>query len=120
MSSNMQFQVFFGDYNVLYGPNGVDLSAFKCTSSAIDKPLERSFGSILVQIREKTQNEIQHGADQATLSIRRETNYVEQDESEQIENQNIEPQGLADERDDTKHRGGDGGRRPSRNGHGRR
>ena len=36
----------FCDYNVLYGPNGVDLSAFKCTSSAIDKPLERSFGSI--------------------------------------------------------------------------
>ena len=30
----------------LYGPNGVDLSVFKCTSSAIDKPLERSFGSI--------------------------------------------------------------------------
>ena len=141
----MQFQLFFCDYNVLYGPNGVDLSAFKCTSSAIDKPLERSFGSIykwlqrgfrvdpethvmtvhslvnwevesdlwelmmihntddwqkymqvalqrgwplaiLVQIREKIQNEIQHGADQATPSIRRETNYVEQDESEEIEN----------------------------------
>ena len=46
MSSKMQFQVFFGDYNVLYGPNGVDLSAFKCTSSAIDKPLKRSFGFI--------------------------------------------------------------------------
>ena len=45
----------------------------------------------------KTQNEIQHGADQVTLSIRRETNYVEQDESEEIENQNIGPQGLADE-----------------------
>ena len=42
----MQFQIFFGDYNVLYEPNGVDLFAFKCTSSAIDKPLERSFGSI--------------------------------------------------------------------------
>ena len=46
MSSKMQFQVFFGDYNVLYGPNRVDLSAFKCTSSAIDKSLKRSFGSI--------------------------------------------------------------------------
>ena len=46
MSSKMQFQVFYGDYNVLYGTNGVDLSAFKCTSSAIYKPLERSFGSI--------------------------------------------------------------------------
>ena len=46
MSSKMQFQVFFCDYNVLYGRNGVDLSAFKSTSSGIDKPLERSFGSI--------------------------------------------------------------------------
>ena len=128
------------DYNVMYAPNGVDLSAFKCTSSGIDKPLERSFGSIckwlqrefrvdplthvitvqslvnweveselcelimihstddwqkymqaalehgwplaiLVQIREKTQNEIRNGADQATLSIQKETNYVEQNES---------------------------------------
>ena len=125
MSSKMQFQVFYGEYNVMYGPNGVDLSAFKRTSSGIDKPLERSFGSIckwlqrgfhvdplthvitvqslvnwevdselwelmmihstddwqkymqaalergwplaiLVQFREKTQNEIQYCADQGT------------------------------------------------------
>ena len=46
MSSKMQFQVFYGDYNILSGPNGVDLSPIKCTSSAIDKPLEMSFGSI--------------------------------------------------------------------------
>ena len=46
MSSKMQFQLFFGDYNILYGPNRIDLSTFKCTSSAIDKTLERSFGSI--------------------------------------------------------------------------
>ena len=46
MSSKMQFQVFFGDYNILYGPNGVDLPAFKCTCRAIDKPLEMSFNSI--------------------------------------------------------------------------
>ena len=46
MSSKMQFQVFFGNCNILYGPNRVDLSAFKSTSSAIDKPLEMSFGSI--------------------------------------------------------------------------
>ena len=60
--------------------------------------LERGWPlAILVQIREKTQNEIQHGADQATPSIRRETNYVEQDESEETENQNMGPQGLADE-----------------------
>ena len=38
--------MFFGNCNILYGPNGVDLSDFKCTSSAIDKPLEMSFGSI--------------------------------------------------------------------------
>ena len=43
MSSKMQFQVFYGDYNILYEPNGVDLSAFKCTSSAIDKWLQRGF-----------------------------------------------------------------------------
>ena len=36
-------------------------------------------------------------ADQGTPSIRRETNYVEQDESEETENQNMGPQGLADE-----------------------
>ena len=42
MSSKMQFQIFYGEYNVMYGPNGVDLSAFKRTSSGIDKPLERS------------------------------------------------------------------------------
>ena len=47
--------------------------------------------AILVQTREKTQNEIRHGVDQATPSIRRETNYVEEDESEEIENQNIGP-----------------------------
>ena len=40
MSSKMQFQVFYGEYNVMYGPNGVDLSAFKRTSSGIDKPLK--------------------------------------------------------------------------------
>ena len=61
--------------------------------------LERGWPlAILVQIQEKTQNEIQHCADQGTPSIRRETNYVEQDESE---NQNMGPQGLADEREDT-------------------
>ena len=84
--------------------------------------LERGWPlAILVQTREKIRNEIQHGADeatpsiqrdgadqatpsiqrggadQATPSIQRETNYVEQDESEEIENPNIGPQGLADE-----------------------
>ena len=63
----------------------------------IQAALERGWPlAILVQIQEKTQNEIQHCADQGTPSIRRETNYVEQDESEETENQNMGPQGLAE------------------------
>src|SRR5438105_8465101 len=46
MSSKLQFQVFFGEGSVGYGPNGIYLSAFKCTQSRIDKPRDRSFGSI--------------------------------------------------------------------------
>src|SRR5207253_1413381 len=46
MSSKIQFQVFYGEGSVRYGPNGIDLSAFKCSSSGIDKPQDRSFGSI--------------------------------------------------------------------------
>src|SRR5205809_7067920 len=46
MSSKLQYQVFFGEDSVGYGPNGIDLSAFKCTQSGIDKPQDRSFGSI--------------------------------------------------------------------------
>src|SRR5438132_13037521 len=36
----------FGEDSVGYGSNGMDLSAFKCTQSGIDKPRDRSFGSI--------------------------------------------------------------------------
>src|SRR5438105_11368192 len=46
MSSKLQFQVFSGEGSVAYGPTGIDLSAFKCTQSEIDKPGDRSFGSI--------------------------------------------------------------------------
>ena len=46
ISSKLQFQIFFGDGSVGYGPNGIDLSAFKCTQSGIDKPRDMSFGSI--------------------------------------------------------------------------
>src|SRR6266498_4164230 len=46
MSSKLQFQVFFGEGSIGYDPNGIDLSAFKCTQSGIDKPRDRSFGSI--------------------------------------------------------------------------
>ena len=38
ISSKLQFQVFFGEGSVGYGPNGIDLSAFKCTQSGIDNP----------------------------------------------------------------------------------
>src|SRR6266540_1408302 len=46
MLSNLQFQVFFGEGSVGYGPNRIDLSAFNCTQSGIDKPRDRSFCSI--------------------------------------------------------------------------
>src|SRR5438132_11854679 len=46
MSSKLQFKVFFGEGSVGYGPNGIDLSAFKCSSSGIDKPGDRSFCSL--------------------------------------------------------------------------
>src|SRR5438105_2833969 len=36
----------FGEGSVGYGPNRIDLSAFKCTQSGIDNPRNRSFGSI--------------------------------------------------------------------------
>src|SRR5436190_20379062 len=45
-SSKLQFQVFYGEGSVGYGPNGIDLSGFKCTQSGINKPGDRSFGSI--------------------------------------------------------------------------
>src|SRR5438128_7199763 len=46
MSSKLQFKVFFGEGSVGYGPNGIDLSGFKCTQSGIDTPGDRSFISI--------------------------------------------------------------------------
>ena len=46
ISSKLQFQVFFGECSISYGTNGIDVSAFKCTQSGIDKPRDRSFGSI--------------------------------------------------------------------------
>ena len=46
MSSKLQFQVFYGEGSVRYGPNGIDLSGFKSTQSGIDKPGDRSFVSI--------------------------------------------------------------------------
>ena len=64
----------------------------------MEAALERGWPlAILVQIREKAQHQTQHGEDQATPSTQREANYVEHDNSEDIANHNIGPQGLADE-----------------------
>jgi hypothetical protein len=43
----MQFQVYYGEGSVLYGPYGADLSGFRSTMKMVDRPLERSFSSIL-------------------------------------------------------------------------
>jgi len=46
MSSKLRFQVHYGDYYISHDAYGVDLSAFERRECGIDKPLERSFGSI--------------------------------------------------------------------------
>ena len=40
------FQVYYGDGNAMHTPWGLDLSQFKSRNVGIDKPFERSFGSI--------------------------------------------------------------------------
>ena len=46
MSSKVRFRIFHGEGSVGYGPTGVDLSTFTCSTCGIDRPHERSFGSI--------------------------------------------------------------------------
>ena len=46
MSSKLRFQVHYGDGYISHDAYGVDLSAFERRECGIDKPLERSFGSI--------------------------------------------------------------------------
>ena len=46
MSSKLKFQVYYGDGNVMHMPWGLDLSQFNSRTLGIDKPFERSFGSI--------------------------------------------------------------------------
>jgi hypothetical protein len=46
ISNKLVFQVYYGAGPAMYGPQGVDMSLFERTSIGIDKPLERSFGSI--------------------------------------------------------------------------
>ena len=52
MSSKLCFQVHYGDYYISHNAYGVDLSAFERRECGIDKPLERSFGSIRKWIHE--------------------------------------------------------------------
>ena len=46
MSSKLRFQVHYGDGYISHDAYVVDLSAFERRECGIDKPLERSFGSI--------------------------------------------------------------------------
>jgi hypothetical protein len=40
------FNIYYGEGNVIYGPNGVDLSEFNCTVRGITRPHERIFESL--------------------------------------------------------------------------
>ena len=46
MSNKIIFQVYYGDGIPLHTPWGLDLSQFKSKNVGIDKPFERTFGSI--------------------------------------------------------------------------
>jgi hypothetical protein len=38
--------IYYGKGNVIYGPNGVDLSEFNCAVREITRPHERTFESL--------------------------------------------------------------------------
>jgi hypothetical protein len=40
------FCIYYGEGNVIYGPNGVDLSEFNCAVRGITRPHERTFESL--------------------------------------------------------------------------
>jgi hypothetical protein len=40
------FSIYYGERNVIYGPNGVDLSEFDCVVRGITKPHERTLESL--------------------------------------------------------------------------
>ena len=46
MSSKVQFEIFCGEGSVTYGPTGVNLCGFKSIKSKIDRPRDRTFGSV--------------------------------------------------------------------------
>ena len=47
MSKSLFFQVFYGTGQIRYGPEGVDLSDFRCATEEVPRARERSWGSIL-------------------------------------------------------------------------
>jgi hypothetical protein len=40
------FSIYYGEGNMIYGPNGVDLSEFNCAVRRITRPHERTFESL--------------------------------------------------------------------------
>jgi hypothetical protein len=40
------FSIYNGEGNVIYRPNGVDLSEFNCAVKGINRPHERTFESL--------------------------------------------------------------------------
>lgn len=46
MSGRVEFKIYSGEGSVRYGPNGVILDGFKSTRSKIDRPGDRTFGSV--------------------------------------------------------------------------
>jgi hypothetical protein len=45
-SEKATFNIYYGEGNVIYGPNGVDLSEFNCTVRGITRPYESTFESL--------------------------------------------------------------------------
>jgi hypothetical protein len=47
MSSEMDtFSIYYGEGNMIYGPNDIDLSEFNCAVKGIIRPHERIFESL--------------------------------------------------------------------------
>ena len=46
MSTKLQFEIYYGKGSVVEGPYGVQLNGFSRTRKGIDKPWDKSFGSV--------------------------------------------------------------------------
>ena len=46
MSDKLYFQIFYGQGEICYGPNGVDLSGFKSVTKDIARASERTFRGV--------------------------------------------------------------------------